>query len=159
MAQLARIHQIQAANDIEGAIQLRDEWVQTVNTLAKQVSEWACRQEGWQVVPLPDKKMNEAPLGAYTMPVFWIRTGRGTVLFEPGGRDVGGSDGLVELRDYPGMFPCIYLAYYESDQAWKAHTDSGLDWPHPWSEATFLEVVNGLIAHDLSACSAIGSDT
>lgn len=56
MVQLTKIGQIQADNDTAAAAKLRKEWVEAVTTLAKQVSEWACRQDGWQILPQPKKR-------------------------------------------------------------------------------------------------------
>lgn len=78
------------------------------------------------------------------MPVVWIKTNHGRVILEPRARNVRGSDGIVDLSAYPTMYR-VRLLYNESDQTWVARTDSGLNWPHPWSEATFIELANGLM--------------
>jgi hypothetical protein len=62
MVQLSRIGQIQVAHDAAGAIQLRKEWVQTVNDLADQVCEWGGRQNKWAILPQTDKEIHKEPL-------------------------------------------------------------------------------------------------
>jgi hypothetical protein len=73
-----------------------------------------------------------------------ILTETGTAVLESIARNVRGSDGRVDLYAYPTLFR-VRLLYYESNQTWIVRTDLGLDWPHPWSEETFVELVNGLI--------------
>ena len=144
MIQLSKIDRIRATNDTAEATQMREKWTIAVRTLARQVSEWAVHQKKWTIIPQPDKEIAEEPIEGYIVPVVRIQTNKGTAVLEPIAQNVGGSDGRVDLYAYPSMFR-VKLLYRESDQKWTVRTDSGLDWPHPWSEATFVELVNGLV--------------
>lgn len=144
MVQLSRIGKIQTSHDLQGASELRVEWLQTVGELADQVCGWVAHQKKWAVLPRPDKEITEEPLGTYPVPVMQIQTKKGTAVLEPVARNVRGSDGCVDLYAYPTLFR-VRLLYREADHTWTIRTDSGLNWPHPWNEETFVELVNGLI--------------
>jgi hypothetical protein len=125
----------------EEQAQLRDEWLQVVAALAKQVRDWA-EKKGWTVTE-EQREINEEQLGIYRVPVLQIDTPRGQVVLEPIARDVAGAEGRVDLYAWPTLFRVMLLRGGGPD--WVIRTDSGLNWPHPWEEATFAELAEGLL--------------
>ncbi len=111
-----------------------------MEALKEQVRDWAKRR-GWSVDET-EREINEIDLGAYRVPVLEIGTPTGEVFLEPKGQDILGGGGRVDLYAYPTMFRVMLLWKTEPD--WIILTDSGLKWPHPWSEPTFVELTEGL---------------
>jgi hypothetical protein len=125
----------------EEQARLRDEWLQVVEALGRQVRGWA-EQRGWTVTE-ERREINEERLGIYQAPVLQIETPHGSVFLEPIARDVGGADGRVDLYAWPTLYRVMLLRGGGPD--WMIRTDSGIYWPHPWGEATFAELAEGLI--------------
>jgi hypothetical protein len=121
--------------------QLRSEWLKVVDALAHQVRGWAAKK-GWSVTD-EQREVNEERLGVYQVPVLQIDTPRGQVILEPIARDVAGADGRVDLYAWPTHFRVKLLR--SGDESWYVRTDSGINWPHPWREETFVELAEGLL--------------
>src|SRR5262245_60987596 len=107
---------------------LRDEWLQVVAALARDVRGWA-EKKGWTVTEEP-REINEERLGIYQAPALQIDTPNGQVILEPIARDVAGADGRVDLYAWPTHFRVKLLR--RADGIWYVRTDSGINWPHPW---------------------------
>jgi hypothetical protein len=121
--------------------QLRSEWLQVVDALARQVRDWAAKK-GWSVTE-EQREVNEERLGLYQVPVLKIDTPNGQVILEPIARDVAGAEGRVDLYAWPTYFRVKLLR--SADENWYVRTDSGINWPHPWREETFAELAEGLL--------------
>lgn len=124
-------------------VTLKNAWVQAVNALAETVEHWASSQPGWSV-ERQFKEVLEPPLGAYTVPILNIDTPKGRVVLEPMGRNTLRGEGRVELSAYPSAYR-VHLLGRQNGSEWVIRTDSGLSWPFPWGEETFLALVNGLL--------------
>jgi hypothetical protein len=125
----------------EEQAQLRDEWLQVVEALARSVRDWA-EKKGWAVTE-EQREINEEQLGIYQAPVLQIDTPHGQVILEPIARDVAGAEGRVDLYAWPTLFRVKLLR--KPDGNWIIRAGSGLNWPHPWGEATFHELAEGLL--------------
>jgi hypothetical protein len=124
------------------AARLREEWLQAIEGLRDQVRGWA-EEHGWSVTQT-EEEIAEEDLGTYKVPVLEIATPEGEVFLAPRGQDLLGGGGRVDLYAYPTMFRVMLLRKNEPN--WVILTDSGIRWPHPWSETTFVELTEGLIA-------------
>jgi hypothetical protein len=124
------------------AARIRAEWLGAIDSLEHQVHEWA-EQQGW-AVSRSERELDEQSLGTYKVPILEIETPRGEVVLEPVGQDTLGGWGRVDLSAWPSLYRVRLL--WKSGQNWVVRTDSGLDWPHPWGPATFVELAEGLVA-------------
>jgi len=115
--------------------QARDEWVQAVEALAAEVELWA-RRRGWESVR-EVQDFHEGRLGPYQAPVLSVRTPHTKLVLEPVGRFAAGCEGRVDLYEWPSF---NRLLLKRKDGAWRLHTDAGIPWPSPWSEAAFEEL-------------------
>lgn len=123
------------------AARVRDEWLTAIDALRQQVREWA-EHQGWTVTE-SEREVNEYDLGTYTVPVLEIETPSGEVVLEPKGQGTLGGWGRVDLAAWPALYRVMLL--WKPGRSWVVRTDSGLDWPHPWGPATFVELAEGLI--------------
>jgi hypothetical protein len=123
------------------AAQIRDEWLGAVEALRQQVREWA-EQQGW-MVNQTEREIEEYDLGTYKVPVLEIDTPQGELVLEPIAQNVLGATGRVDLYAYPTHFRVMLLR--RDGPGWVVRTDSGLNWPHPWGQATFVELAEGLV--------------
>lgn len=132
------------------AAEMREDWVRAVTDLARQVTDWA-EEQGWAVTRT-EREIREETLGVYSVPGLTIDTHlptgfpeeTGQVRLEPVALNVfGDARGRVDLRAWPSFFRVMLLR--QPDESWVVHTDSGIDWPSPWSQDTFLDLVWRLI--------------
>jgi hypothetical protein len=123
------------------AARIREEWLGAVDALGKQVRGWA-EQQGWSV-DQSEEEVTEEELGTYRVPIWQIHTPRGTALLRPVGREILGARGRVDLSAWPTLYRVMLLQ--KPDQNWVIRTESGLNWPHPWKQETFVEVTEGLL--------------
>lgn len=118
---------------------VRDEWVGRIDRLLEEITGWA-KAKGW-LVSLQDKEMNEEQIGTYLTKVLQIKLPQGDLIVEPIARFVSGADGRVDFYAWPSLSR-LRLLWVEDH--WVARTDSGVDWPNPWSDNTFYELATGL---------------
>jgi hypothetical protein len=123
------------------AARIREEWLGAIEALREQVKGWA-EARGWQV-DQSEREILEEDLGTYKVPVLQIAMPEGEVFLRPIGHDLLGGGGRVDLYAYPTLYRVMLLR--KNDPSWVVLTDSGLKWPHPWSESTFVELAEGLI--------------
>jgi hypothetical protein len=116
------------------------EWRDTLDRLVAEVGAWAERR-GWRV-SRSTRELNEELLGSYSAPVLEIELPSGQVVLEPIARVVMGATGRVDLYAWPTLYRVMLL--HRADGNWIVRTDSGLKWPHPWNEETFVELAAGL---------------
>lgn len=118
-----------------------NEWTVTLDRLLADVESWA-KAEGWKV-DTTDKQIQERELGHYSARVLSIEMPSGRVHFEPIARGIPYADGRVDLYAWPSMH-CVRL--FRRDGKWSIRTDSGIDWPKEWGQATFVELAQLLAA-------------
>jgi hypothetical protein len=120
---------------------LRAEWLAAANSLLADISAWAAEQE-WQV-ETGEQTLQEKPLGEYETLCLTIHAPAGDLVVEPVARCVPGAEGRVDLYAWPSHHRVRLL---RRAGRWVVRTDSGIDWPHPWSRDTFLELATALIS-------------
>jgi hypothetical protein len=120
---------------------LRAEWLAAVSRLLAEISSWAAEQE-WQV-ETGEQTLQEKALGEYATECLTIHAPAGDLVVEPVARCVPGAEGRVDLYAYPSHHRVRLL---RQGDRWVVRTDSGIDWPHPWSRATFLELAHALMS-------------
>jgi hypothetical protein len=123
------------------AARIKDEWLRAVEALGGEVRGWA-ENKGWSVEQ-SEREVTEEQPGTYTVPVLEIETPRGQVVLEPKGQDLIGARGRVDLYAWPSLYRVMLLR--RPGQDWVVRTESGLNWPHPWEQATFVEIAEGLL--------------
>jgi hypothetical protein len=123
------------------AARIRDEWLGAIDALRQQVREWA-EQQGWNVAE-SESEVNEYDLGTYKVPVLEIETPQGDVVLKPIGQDLLGGWGRVDLAAWPALYRVMLIRKPGLD--WVVRTESGINWPHPWGPATFVELTEGLL--------------
>ncbi len=124
-----------------GAAKVRNEWLGMVDALVQQVRGWA-EEAGWTVTQ-SEREVVEEQLGRYEVPVLEVSTPRGHVILEPMGQDVLGHKGRVDLYAWPTHYRVMLLRTSAPD--WVIRTESGLNWPQPWEQATFVDLSLGLL--------------
>ena len=124
---------------------LREQWVEQVTTLVRQAEEWAEAAkdaQGWTVEPETYDIEEEVVGGAYRVPSLRLITSGDELRLEPIAHGVLHADGRVDLYAWPSLFRVMLL---RKNGAWIVRTESGLDWPQPWSQETFLTLTSGLL--------------
>jgi hypothetical protein len=127
------------ANDPDRRARELADWIAEVEQLAQEVRAW-CDARGWAVSP-SERRIEESAYGTYAVPELMIRSPSGPVYLEPVARDVAGARGRVDLLAWPSLTRMMLV---RKANRWVLQTDSGVDWPEPWSQQTFERVV-GLI--------------
>jgi len=129
----------------------RDNWERDTSLLADEVQAWAEQEaaaRGWRVEREQKELAEEVVGGAYRVSVVSIHTPPGRLVLEPIARGVPGAQGRVDLYAWPSLFRVMLL--HKSlgkgyGLEWVVRTESGIDWPQPWSRETFLTLAEGLL--------------
>ena len=127
----------------ENIKQAREVWVQTTNQLLDQITDWVSAKK-W-TVQRETRVINEEVLGAYTVSDAVINTPQGELKLEVMARGVPEAAGRVELSAWPTLFRVILL-HHASQPDWTIYTDSGISLRQPWTQETFLTLVEDLLA-------------
>lgn len=131
--------------------QSRENWEHNTGLLADDVEAWAeqeAAEQDWRVTREQKELSEEVVGGAYHVPVITIHAPQGRLVLEPIARGVLGAQGRVDLYAWPSLFRVMLLHKprgKDKPTEWVARTDSGLDWPQPWSRETFLTLAEGLL--------------
>ena len=117
-------------------------WQADVGALVDEIEGWADRR-GWATHREP-KRVRESKLGGeYEVPYLAVRSPQGRVHVDPGARYVAGkATGRVDLEAWPTMRE---MKLVRVGGKWALETDSGVPWPEPWGEETFVSLVNALL--------------
>ena len=91
-----------------------------------------------------ERDVTEDEIGTYRIPVLELELPQGQVVLEPMGQDTLGSWGRFDLYAYPSLYRVMLLR--RPGVNWTVRTESGINWPHPWQETTFVELAEGLAA-------------
>lgn len=124
---------------------LREQWVEQVTDLVRQVEEWATGAQDtrqWTVERETHAIEEEVVGGAYVVPGLRVSAGDDELRLEPVARGVLHADGRVDLYAWPSLFRVMLL---RKNGEWIVHTESGLDWPQAWGRETFLTLADGLL--------------
>jgi hypothetical protein len=124
----------------------RDFYYRANLDIGSDLEKW-CSKLNWRIVQsekvLQPPKSLITSLPAYLVWEFTITTPDGEICFRPVGYNVAGANGRINMYSYPDMNEVMLLL--QPDSTWKIRTHSGIDWPHPWNEKTFVELVNALL--------------
>lgn len=141
----------QVANLEMRMAQSRHNWERDTAALADEVQAWAEQQgaaRGWRVERAETELAEEVVGGAYRVPVLTLYAPQGRLLLEPIARGTVGAQGRVDLYAWPSLFRVMLLHKPRGKDRpleWVVRTESGLDWPQPWSQETFLTLAEGLL--------------
>lgn len=119
----------------------RQTWRAAVEELTAQVEAWA-RGRNW-AVRREAKQVHESRLGTYTLPALSILAPAGQLQFDPVARDIVRGEGRVDLLGWPSLTRMMLI---RTSGQWVLKTDSGVEWPEGWSEATFARMAELLNA-------------
>lgn len=122
---------------------LHDEWLRTIQELQNQIKTWVYMEPGWSTKWGEEHKIEEEPLGVYTVTDINIYTPKGMLVVEPIARNYP-SRGIVELYAWPTLFR-VRLLRDESDALWQVRVDSGFTLHQEWSRENFIQLVRDLL--------------
>jgi len=117
----------------------RDDWLAKLRDLIDSIKSWA-EQRRW-FVDEQEKTIEEDHIGRYTVPTLFIQAPGGKIHVEPIGCDIIGAQGRVDIESFPALNRLLLILV---NGEWKIKTDSRIDWPEPWSEQSFVNLVNAL---------------
>ena len=127
---------------------LREEWLDTIAFLQRQIKTWTDQEQGWSFTTQEEREIEEAALGRYAVSVWKLRTPEGEVRLEPIARNYPGR-GIVELYAWPTLRR-VHLLPGEAENDWRVRVDSGFNLRQPWDREHFITLVRDLIgAEDL----------
>ena len=124
-------------------VSLREEWLQALQDLQNQIEAWVHQEPGWSAEWDEDHKIEEAPLGAYTVTPMNIQAPNGRLVLEPIARNYPGR-GIVELYAWPTLFR-VRLLRGDVDADWQVRVDSGFTLHQEWSRENFIQLANDLL--------------
>ena len=141
------------------AEELREEWVRDVTDLMGTVSVWAREwlrsrgwtpAQGWGVRETYERRVTRVPEDVRALPVLEINAPpdrqadvpEERLVLEPIAFLVAGAKERVDFYAYPGL-PRVMLL--RQPGGWVVRTDSGINWPHPWNQTTFVELAEALL--------------
>ena len=135
-----------------GTVAGREEWVQAVNDLIADMTEWSHTQ-GWRTATRDTEVVDESTRLEYTMPILDILTEREyaglsrevKLVAEPVTFRSATGIGRVDFYIWPAMYR-VRLLSDAYDNQWRVKTDSGIYWPMPWNKETFEYIASGLLA-------------
>jgi len=113
---------------------LRQEWLDTVTALQRQIKAWADQEPGWAFAAHEEREIKEAALGEYSVTVWKIQTPDGEARLEPIARNFPGR-GIVELY----AWPTLYRVRLIRDEEWGGQE---------WSRENFITLTNDLLTAD-----------
>lgn len=117
----------------------RDDWLVKLRELMDSIKTWA-EQRRW-FVDEHEKTIEEDDVGKYTVPTLFIQAPSGKIVVEPIGCNIIGAQGRVDIESFPSLNRLLLILV---DGEWKIKTDSRIEWPEPWSEQSFINLVKAL---------------
>jgi hypothetical protein len=117
----------------------REDWISAVNDLFDEIKKWS-KSRGWPV-DVQQKDISEPYIGQYKISALFIQSPNGTIHVDPIGCNIIGAEGRVDILSFPSLNRVLLIRI---NNKWQVKTDSRIDWPQPWNEATFLGLVNRL---------------
>ncbi|MCX7044653.1 MAG: hypothetical protein NTX50_04080 [Candidatus Sumerlaeota bacterium] len=119
----------------------KQSWIAQVKELCATIEKWA-KQKRW-FVDEQEKVIEEPHLGEYTVPVLYIQTPQGRFFVEPMAREILGAEGRVDITVFPTY---VRFLLVRSKNQWVINTDSRVEWPEPWSQEAFYNIVKAMAA-------------
>ncbi|MBM4029537.1 MAG: hypothetical protein FJ280_29685 [Planctomycetes bacterium] len=117
----------------------RDDWLVKLRELMDSIKTWAERRRWF--VDEHEKTIEEDDVGKYTVPTLFIQAPSGKIVVEPIGCNIIGAQGRVDIESFPSLNRLLLILV---DGEWKIKTDSRIEWPEPWSEQSFINLVKAL---------------
>lgn len=124
-------------------VSLRDGWLHTIEELQRQIKTWVSHEPGWSTSSGENHRIEEDPLGVYTVTSIDINTPGGRLALEPIARNFPGR-GIVELYAWPTLFR-VRLLRGELDADWQIRVDSGFVLHQEWSRDNFIQLAKDLL--------------
>ena len=122
--------------------QQRQEWLDRVERLLKQIDRWA-RSQGWPV-SRETRLITEKHVGTYEAPALGITLPGGELHAQPIALEIlGRGDGRVDLEGYPTLNRVMLIWRAEG---WEIITDSGVPLHASWNKRTFVRLAQELVA-------------
>src|SRR5436309_10961496 len=109
--------------------QRRAQWITWMDEISNDVARWS--QDARWLVHRKQKTLHEKSIGTYEAPVVEIKTPSGHLIVEPVALEVFGAEARIDLYAWPSL---NRVKLIRVNGAWKLRTDSGIDWPKPWSK-------------------------
>jgi hypothetical protein len=127
-------------------ISLRDEWLHTVEDLKQLIAAWVAEEPGWSTANGEEHRLQEDPIGVYSVTSMDIHTPEGRLVLEPIARNYP-ARGIVELYAWPTLFR-VRLLRDAAKSGWRVRTDSGIFLREEWTRENFIALVNDLLVAD-----------
>ena len=129
-------------------VSLRDEWLHIVEELKRLIEFWIAEEPGWSTSEGEEHRLQEDPIGAYSVTSMDIHTPEGRLVLEPIARNYPGR-GIVELYAWPTLRR-VHLLAGNDNSNWRVRVDSGFNLRQPWDREHFIALARDLIgAEDL----------
>jgi len=152
-----------AEREVAGATRRREDWQRAVEALFADVEEWAAQglvagdasPSSAVTLEKTEKEIaDEWAGGTYVVPVLRIgniqlkgpqRAREEYLMLEPIMFNSITGEGRVDFYAWPAMYR-VRLLQEIATGLWTVKTDSGLNWPLPWGEKTFVQIAEGLMS-------------
>jgi len=130
----------------------RSAWLETIETLFSEVETWASAH-GWATQRRSKEFADEFALDKYIVPVLEINPPSqrseqpysDTLVLEPVTFNPRNGVERIDFYVWPAMYR-VRMIHKANQDGWVIKTDSGIDWPLPWNEQTFVQIAEGLFA-------------
>jgi len=141
----------------------RDGWLQAIDTLFLDVEQWATEglvagdasPSSTVTLEKTEKEIADEWAGdTYVVPVLRIgniqlrepqKAREEYLMLEPIMFNSVTGKGRVDFYAWPAMYR-VRLLQETATGLWTVKTDSGLNWPLPWGEKTFVQIAEGLMS-------------
>ena len=128
----------------------REEWVQAVDALMDQVTQWS-RLQGWRTVAHEKHIVDETTHKEYTTLVLDIITESDysglcrevKLVVEPVFFDAARRSSRVDFSVWPASYDVVLL-YETSRHDWTLKGDTRFHWPSSWNQNSFTAIAEGL---------------
>lgn len=129
----------------------REEWLDAVEVLAAEVTEWS-HSQGWDILARSrkadrdffDEEQGVSIIEIDTHPQDDRSGSDVKLVLEPMAYNSVSGIGRVDFYVWPALYR-VRLLHSPDNSNWIIRTDSGLDWPLPWNQETFTQIVHGLL--------------
>lgn len=151
-----------AEREVAGAARRREDWLRAIEALFAHVEQWAAEglvagdasPSSTVMLEKTEKEIvDEWARGTYVVPVLRIgniqlrgpqKAREEYLVLEPIMYNSVTGTGRVDFYAWPAMYR-VRLLQEMPTGLWMVKTDSGLNWPLPWGEKTFVQIAEGLL--------------
>lgn len=151
-----------AEREVAGAARRREDWLRAIEALFAHVEQWAAEglvagdasPSSTVMLEKTEKEIvDEWARGTYVVPVLRIgniqlrgpqKAREEYLVLEPIMYNSVTGTGRVDFYAWPAMYR-VRLLQEMPTGLWTVKTDSGLNWPLPWGEKTFVQIAEGLL--------------